>query len=341
MNLKGSLSQILKNPIWRVVFFCLTFCLANLILIALVFLIAYFFFSSRQISPLWILIALYPMWFALVFFFRRKIEKRDVKSLGFSSEGWFKYFVLGLLSGSLIIAFIFFVNLLMGEIAIKSYGWAGGRPLIIKSLLFFTAVAFMEEIIFRGYIFQNLLEGANPFWAITISSLLFALGHIINAGLNPLGIFNIFLFGVFLCLIYILLRNLWFPVGFHLTWNFFQGNIFGFPIYNLPSQSYFQITRRAGLYTGGGFGPEGSILCTMILATMILILSYLIDWRVHRFIMVGEEAKVDLTGEGVEKEEKGEVKEEIKVEKEKIQKKEEKVEKKEKEFFIDFFDHFS
>jgi hypothetical protein len=126
---------------------------------------------------------------------------------------------------------------------------------------------------------HTLFEDTSLFLAILISSLLFGASHIINAGFNHLGTLNIFLFGVFASLMTLLSNSLWFAIGFHLTWNLFQGTVFGFPMYgHMPSHTLLNISFfDSKLITGGSFGLEASILTTLILFFCIFLFSREVD----------------------------------------------------------------
>lgn len=59
----------------------------------------------------------------------------------------------------------------------------------------------------------------------------------------------------------------------HLTWNYFQGPVFGFEVSGIETQSIVnQTISGSDLITGGSFGFEGSILATFIIIGMILFL---------------------------------------------------------------------
>ncbi len=148
-------------------------------------------------------------------------------------------------------------------------------PEIFKVTLFFLLVAFAEEILFRGYPFQRLIDGTNSLIATLIFSLLFSLAHFQNPNINSIALLNIFLAGVWLCSAYVKTRSLWLPISLHFSWNFFQGYLFSLPVSGINIfETVFdvEITSK-NLISGGEFGPEGSIITSIVLviATIFIL----------------------------------------------------------------------
>lgn len=59
----------------------------------------------------------------------------------------------------------------------------------------------------------------------------------------------------------------------HSMWNFVQGFIYGFNISGIPQKQSIFIFNSTNheIFSGGNFGPEGSILTTIVLASVIII----------------------------------------------------------------------
>jgi len=270
------------KPVWRVVWFCLSIIFVTGFMTLITFSIAGAL-KMKKISPLWSLPFLYLPWFGAVYFFRRYVDNKSLQSLGLNLNSSVLKIFLGMIWGTILITLIFDINIFLGNLAAKSYAWelCSSSQIFLflgRSALYLLISAFMEELIFRGYILQNLVESLNIYLVVGISSLVFALVHIINARFNPLGIFNIFLFGITLSLFYLHSRNLWIPIGLHFAWNFCQINIFGFPIYGFMSQSLIELEIGGSEYlTGGNFGPEASILSTFVLCAVIFVVQYQIN----------------------------------------------------------------
>jgi membrane protease YdiL (CAAX protease family) len=82
--------------------------------------------------------------------------------------------------------------------------------------------------------------------------------------------------GLFLGLGFILTGELAIPIGLHMSWNFFQGSVFGFPVSGLNSAASFIGIHQSGpdLFTGGVFGPEAGLvgLSALVLGSVVIVL---------------------------------------------------------------------
>jgi len=200
---------------------------------------------------------------AAVWLFRKIIDRRSFESMGFSMDkngahagtGFFLGIFL-LCAGTCILYFS--KNLQWTDISFN------GNDLFISFGLM-VIVAFYEEIVFRGYILNNLLESVNKWLALIISAFIFTLAHISNPDFSIVGAVNILLAGILLGLNYIYTRNLWFSIMLHFTWNFFQGPILGYEVSGMPLKSLLQhVIQGSELVTGGKFGFEGSLVATLL-----------------------------------------------------------------------------
>jgi membrane protease YdiL (CAAX protease family) len=233
--------------------------------------------------PLWLDTALKGaellMVIAFTYLLGRLIDHRAFAGFGFHlTRGWLGDIALGLALGAGQMAFIVAVE------------WAGGwltvgRPTaaaLIKgttdaafAVILFASVAVGEELIFRGYVQTNLREGSGPAIALVLSSILFGLFHSLNPNITWLGWLNIALAGVAMGYGYLATGNLWLPIGYHFTWNFFQGPILGLPVSGVRYGGLLTAVDRgmAPWITGGAFGPEGGAI-----GTLVLLSSFPIIW---------------------------------------------------------------
>ncbi|WP_276484701.1 CPBP family intramembrane glutamic endopeptidase [Paraflavitalea pollutisoli] len=200
--------------------------------------------------------------------FRKLVDRQSIVSMGFAWKGHGHEAAAGVLLGLILPG--------AGSLILYATGHLDWLDTVFDAralgtgLLLFTLTAFSEEIAFRGYILNNLLQQQNKWVALAVSTLLFALIHLGNANLNPVAFLNLVAGGLLLGLNYVYTRNLWFSICFHLSWNFFQGPILGYEVSGLGLQSLWHMERQGGvLLTGGAFGFEGSIIATLLLALAI------------------------------------------------------------------------
>ncbi|HUQ65493.1 MAG TPA: CPBP family intramembrane glutamic endopeptidase, partial [Flavitalea sp.] len=130
--------------------------------------------------------------------------------------------------------------------------------------------------IFRGYILKNLMKSFNKWIALLISAVLFTMVHYSNTGIPAIGLFNTFIGGLVLGIAYIITRSLWLPIFFHLSWNFIQGPILGFRVSGLKFESIMSVEASGStLLSGGDYGFEGSVICTIMLLVALTAGCYL------------------------------------------------------------------
>lgn len=225
----------------------------------------------------------------------RFLDRRPFSGFGLRlNRRWWSDLGFGLLLGASLISGIFLLQLAAGWVTVTgSFEAAGGGtffPAILAPAVLFLCVGFYEELVSRGYQLTNLAEGLNlpglgPRGAILVawvlSSSFFGLLHAFNPNATVLSTLNISLAGMMLGLGYVLTGQLATPIGLHITWNFFQGNVFGFPVSGrAPTEATFLAIEQSGpdLLTGGPFGPEGGLLAP---AAMVLGLG-LISLRIYR-----------------------------------------------------------
>jgi len=199
-----------------------------------------------------------------VWIFRKYIDRQSFMSLGFSTKKNGKDMIAGFSFGVVLISFgflfLYFTNYLRVVDIIFDV------ETIFGTFLFFVFVAIHEEVVFRGYILNNLMKSMNKYVALAISAALFALIHGINPNINFVAIVNLLLAGFVLGASYIHTKNLWLPIFFHLSWNYFLGPIYGFEVSGLEIKTMIvQEVVGSDLITGGKFGFEGSLILTVLL----------------------------------------------------------------------------
>lgn len=222
----------------------------------------------------------------LVFFFRKTFDRQSFFSLGFAWKGFGKERTAGFFTGLLLITIIATVLWLMRLLEWFTADVDAAGILMVFALL--VLVSFAEELVFRGYILNNLMQSLPKESALIVSALLFTLFHSLNPDFNLIGMMNIFLAGILLGINYIHTKNLWFAIFFHFSWNFFQGPVLGFQVSGLELPALLQQNSKGSvLLTGGPFGPEASLLATIVMSITAIIL-YLLFQKKYRLTPVEE-----------------------------------------------------
>ncbi|HLT36050.1 MAG TPA: type II CAAX endopeptidase family protein [Enhygromyxa sp.] len=204
------------------------------------------------------------------------LDRRRFDDFGLRlSARWWADFAAGVVIGALLMGGIFVVELGAGWVEIDGYlAGAGDQPFVIALLgpvVLFVGVGFYEELLFRGYQLRNMAEGLcvgrlGPRGALVLaavlSSIVFGLAHSNNNEASLISTSYIALAGVMLALGLLWTTELALPIGLHLSWNFCQGNLFGFPVSGNDVGPRVIDARQLGdpLITGGEFGPEAGLI---------------------------------------------------------------------------------
>jgi membrane protease YdiL (CAAX protease family) len=235
-----------------------------------------------------LLAAILTVWLA-----GRFLDRRPFSAFGFHlGAGWWLDLLFGMVLGALLITAVFLVELGLGWVRVTgAFETHGTNASFAASMLLPTAaflcIGFYEETVFRGYQLKNAAEGLNypslgPRGAVllawVLSSVFFGVLHADNPNATPISTLNIVLAGLMLGFGYVLSGELAIPIGLHITWNFFQGAVYGFPVSGFGAFGPTLLTTEQGgpeLWTGGSFGPEGGLL---IPAVMLLGISLVALW---------------------------------------------------------------
>jgi uncharacterized protein len=215
---------------------------------------------------------------ASVWLATRFLDRRPFVSLGLRlNRDWWLDLGFGMVLGALLMVGIFLTEWAAGWVTITGTLQTAkpSQPfglVILFPILLFVAVGVGEELLSRGYQLKNMAEGLNfsvigarvsVLLALFLSSSVFGLLHVLNPNTTAISTINIAVAGLLLGAGYVLTGQLAISIGLHITWNFFQGNVFGFPVSGLDLVSTtFIATEQSGprLWTGGAFGPEGGLL---------------------------------------------------------------------------------
>jgi uncharacterized protein len=181
---------------------------------------------------------------------------------------------LGFALGVGLVCAITGVERAAGVIHFEMSGLGGTRAglAIAAGVIIIFISAMTEEMLFRGYPFQRLMEGINTAGALAIASMIFGSLHAGNPHATVLGVINTVLAGILLSVCYLKTRSLWLPIGFHSAWNASLALV-GLPVSGLnlvPVPWRAVAGPSAAWFHGGDYGPEGGIVGSIALTVGIL-----------------------------------------------------------------------
>ena len=228
----------------------------------------YHYFLYYELFSFVIILLLFMFWVKV-------IEKNALSSLGFVKRNWLKYLGWGILLSLVQMGVIALVYQVSG------IGFFELNELSLEPLLFILGLfpfwllqGGTEEVATRGWLLTRIATRTNLPLAIAISSSLFGILHMGNAGVTFLSVLNIILDGMLAALLFIYTDSIWLVVAQHGTWNYVQGNLLGFQVSGTGADaSIFSFTMGSGpdWLTGGAFGAEGSIITTLVLLVSLVI----------------------------------------------------------------------
>jgi uncharacterized protein len=206
---------------------------------------------------------------AATFIMLKFINRKPFGAIGLTIHSTvFREFGTGVLLGVLMMGGIFLVELALGYVSVSGRGLTRWEMLgvFFSALAVFSIAAAFEELLFRGYLFQTLIQGVTLLPALLLMAGLFAVAHARNPDATVFGVINVGLAGVWFSVAYVKTRGLWLPIGLHISWNFCQTTLFGFPTSGLAfvDRRLVDAVQSGPVWvTGGTFGPEGGALATV------------------------------------------------------------------------------
>jgi membrane protease YdiL (CAAX protease family) len=199
----------------------------------------------------------------------RIFERLRLTQLGLSwTDASFRNFGLGLAGGVGSAALVMSLPVVLGQARLAVVGPFRPGSLLFVSVILLLAAA-SEELLFRGYAFQILWRKVGPFATVLPVAVLFAAAHQGNLNANSLALFNTFLWGIALGAAVLKTRDLWLASGLHFGWNWtlpLAGQkLSGF---NLSVTGLEMQWSADALWSGGEYGPEGSVWTTLFVALL-------------------------------------------------------------------------
>jgi uncharacterized protein len=226
------------------------------------------------LEPVPFLLALLATWACT------RLRQEPLSSAGFRLDWrWFKEAAVGTLLGIGMLLACAGAICIVGGVRFELDPARSFSALLI-GLYFFLFMALLEETLFRGFIFQRMLDGIGMWPALIAMAALFAVAHWGSPGMQGtteiVAFLDLFLAAVMLGVAYLRTRSLALPVGLHLGWNWTQGHVLGFGVSGYDFAGWLKpiFQGQAEWLTGGAFGPESSIFSPLVSLLMIVLL-----WR--------------------------------------------------------------
>lgn len=216
------------------------------------------------------------IWGACLLWFLKKNNRPLYRSFkGYCTGNTVTMLLLGFGIGAGMNGVCILVAYLHGDIHLS---WDSFQFLPLLSILLCVFIqSSAEELVCRGYLYQKLLYRYHkPIVAIIGNSLLFSLLHILNPGVNILGLMDIFVSGLLFSLMVYYLDSLWCAFAAHTAWNFTQNIVFGLPNSGMIVPfSMFKLdvnTVSDSFAYNTTFGVEGTTLAIVVEVVVCVIL---------------------------------------------------------------------
>lgn len=235
--------------------------------------------SARQAFGLF---ALFGTVIFLIFLWVRFFEGRSFRSIGFTKENALKKYLFGFFLGFLMNTIVVGIMASLGSIEsnqANTYVNINVLGSVVVFLFGFVIQGSGEEIIFRGWMFQVIGARYKPWLGVLITTILFSLLHLNNTGANLFSIINLMLVSILLILFVIKDGSIWAACAWHTAWNWTLGNVYGLSVSGKSQKDSILALSTTGneLISGGQFGPEASVIVTVVLLVAISILIVVIS----------------------------------------------------------------
>ena len=258
---KSPLARLMAYPLVQIVLgMVLTFAAVPLVMGTASHLV------EKPYRVLWPqLLAAVLVWFGYRFYVRR-IEKRQPAEL--AMPGMARELGRGLLLGAGLVFLTFVVLAALGVYQFS--GVNAPRLMLLLPLAELVLVGMAEEMMFRGILFGVTARALGSKAAIVISSLVFALAHLPNAGFSLLAIIAIAAYGVLQAALYMQTRRLWVCIGTHVGWNYCVSQVFSSTVSGHAATDGLLRGELVGnaMLTGGAFGVEASLVTVLLIGAV-------------------------------------------------------------------------
>ena len=244
------------------------------------------------IGPILTVIIVTSIWLA-----GRWLDHRRFSDFGLHlTRQWWIDLLFGLVLGGGLMSGVFLWEYRQGWVTVTGTFQTSVPGLTLALGLVFSitkdlCVGVYEEMVSRGYLLTNLAEGVNGVAGLSrpaavgvsmlLTSAIFGVLHAFNENSTVFSSANLAFIGIMFAVGYVATGELALPIGLHMSWNFFQGTVFGLPVSGAKEGASVLGIQQLGpaLFTGGAFGPEAGLVGTAA-ATLGIVL--IVAWARNR-----------------------------------------------------------
>jgi membrane protease YdiL (CAAX protease family) len=243
--------------------------------------------GKAWLAPLPVAFLLLVTWICL------RLRRQPLSAVGLRLDAtWWRHALFGIAFGAAEMLAVAALILLAGGVRFE-LDPARGLPALAYGVWFFAWVALLEELLFRGFVFQRLVDGIGAPIALPLMGVLFAIAHWGNPGMEgstmAWATLDTALGAILLGLAWLRTGSLALPIGIHFGWNWIQGSLLGFDVSGLAQSGWLvpHLLARPQWLSGGAFGPEASIFAVAVDAVAVLVL-----WRWKGTVRNGRAARL-------------------------------------------------
>lgn len=230
--------------------------------------------GAAWLAPLPVIFLLLVTWICL------RLRRQRLAAVGLRLDArWLWQAGCGIAFGTVLMLAVSALIWLAGGVRFGLDPARGWHAITLGAWLFVWA-ALLEELLFRGFLFQRLVDGAGATLALVVMAVLFAVAHWGNPGMHGAtetwATIDTILGGLTLGLAYLRTGSLALPFGIHFGWNWVQGSLLGFDVSGFHQAGWLlpHMLDKPQWLTGGAFGPEASVFAVVIDSLAVLLL-----WR--------------------------------------------------------------
>ncbi len=207
-----------------------------------------------------------------------RVERRPWRMYGLPLKDSFgRRFWVGAIWGISAISLLMFALYALHAFSFGHLALHGARMFrfAVYWSVMFVLVGLFEEFLLRGYTQFTLARGVGFWPAAIVLSCAFGLTHLRNNGEHWTGLIAAAFIGFFFCLTLRRTGNLWFAVGFHAAWDWGETFLYSVPDSGMVSPGHLLSSSLRGpdWLSGGSVGPEGSVLCFVVVTLVCVLFS--------------------------------------------------------------------